>query len=367
MLGGCGRINVTMPADNFAIDGHKLHLHPERVAQWLKDPFSTFPIYVEISPVGHCNHRCSFCAVDYIGYKNRSIDLAALKDALFSMAKNGVKSIMLAGEGEPLLHPDIIEIINYAKSVGLDIAITTNGVAMTDKFIDNAAFNVSWIKVSLNAGSKEDYVKIHKAKEKDWDKVWDNLKRLRSKNYPNLVIGTQAVVLPDNIGSIYQLAQNSKAIGLAYTVLKPYSQHKKSITREYEDIKYASQETSLANVEVLSDDNFNVVVRRSAMASWDSSKRSYHKCYSTPTFWAYIMATGDVYGCSAYLLDDRFLYGNITSESFAAIWLGSRRRQSLSFVSEGLDISECRKNCRMNKVNEYLWEVKNPQAHSSFI
>src|SRR3990167_6458018 len=100
------------PLDKYNIDGHKMDMHPERVAQWLGgNKREVYPIYVEISPVGHCNHRCTFCAVDYIGYKSRSLDVIKLKQALLEMGIKGVKSIMFAGEGEPLLHKNIGEII----------------------------------------------------------------------------------------------------------------------------------------------------------------------------------------------------------------------------------------------------------------
>src|SRR3990167_864125 len=91
------------------------------------------------------------------------------------------------------------------------------------------------------------------------------------------------------------------------------------------------------------------------------------KCLSTPYFWAYIMATGDVYGCSAYLLDERFKYGNIGEQLFSEIWQGEKRKKSMVHVGAEMDISEGRKNCRMHKVNEYLWELMNPTEHNNFI
>ena len=73
--------------NDFAIDSHKMQYHQDRVRDWLEGRGGeVFPIYVEISPVGHCNHRCTFCAVDYIGYKNRSLDTKLLCESIASMA-----------------------------------------------------------------------------------------------------------------------------------------------------------------------------------------------------------------------------------------------------------------------------------------
>lgn len=58
--------------DKYRIDSHKLIYHVSRVNDWLNGKL-IYPIYMEISPIGSCNHRCIFCAYDFIGNPTKAI------------------------------------------------------------------------------------------------------------------------------------------------------------------------------------------------------------------------------------------------------------------------------------------------------
>ena len=355
--------------DSLKIDSHKMNYHPDRVNDWLKGN-DVYPIYVEISPSGACNHRCSFCAVDYIGFQTRLLPKNILKERLGEMARLGVKSVMFAGEGEPLLHNDLPEIIRHARESGIDVSITTNAVAMSREWIEKSVDYISWIRCSINAGTPETYAKVHKTKPSDFNLVLKNLEyavQTRNRQKAGCTIGSQMVLLPENLKEAQALTQTVKSIGCDYLIIKPYSQHKLCHTRTYEGIDYSGASELSKELEKFNSDKFSVIFRQNTMDKLLEKKPYYNKCHSTPYFWAYIMADGSVYGCSAYLLDEKFCYGNIKEKSFKEIWNSPQRKKNIRFIQEELNIEQCRENCRMDEVNRFLWDLKHPPNHVNFI
>ncbi|MDA3967414.1 MULTISPECIES: radical SAM protein [Helicobacter] len=362
--------------DVFRIDSHKLLFHPMRVSKWFESfgewekEKEIYPIYVEVSPYGACNHRCTFCGVDYMGYKNIKIDLEIYKKTIQEMGTLGVKSVMFAGEGEPLLHRDLDLMIEATNNAGVDVGITTNFVPLKKEKLERILKNTTWIKASINAGNAESYAKIHRTKEDDFYKALDNLKealKAREQTKSNCTIGVQMLLLPQNYKSTIEFALTLKEVGVDYLVVKPYSQHLFSKTREYEGLDYKEYLFLEKSLKDITSDKFSIIFRADTMRKLDGNRDSYKKCYSTPYFWGYISANGDVYGCSCYLSDERFSYGNINKSSFKEIWQSQKRRENIAFIQNELDIKKCRVNCRMDSINRYLWELKHPNSHVNFI
>ncbi|NVN99430.1 MAG: radical SAM protein [Geobacteraceae bacterium] len=354
--------------DLFRIDSHKLIFHPHRVAQWLAGS-NIYPVYMEISPVGCCNHRCTFCALDFAGYKPRFLDKELIGLRLTELGSLGVKSVLYGGEGEPLLHPDIAGIIQETCAAGIDTALSTNGTLLTSALAEQILPSLKWIKVSVNAGTPATYSAIHRTLPEDFQQVLSNIASaaqfIKSSGL-TCTLGVQAVLLPENASEMEQLAMLVKEAGGEYLVIKPYSQHHKSLTRTYEKIDYSPLLHLSEKLDSFNDEDFRVIFRSNPINKMQNVERGYERCLALP-FWSYIDAGGNVWGCSAFLEDERFLYGNIYEEDFKRIWEGEKRSKSLEFVACELNSDCCRTNCRMDEINLYLWELTHPGGHVNFI
>ncbi len=350
-----------------SLDSHRLMYHPERVAAWLNDE-EIYPLYVEIGPSSRCNYRCSFCALDYTGYKGKLIPRKTLLASLEDMAQGGVKSVMFAGAGESLTHPDIAEFIQKARASGMDVALTTNGSLLTAELAKKILPHLSWIRFSVNAGTKENYAAIHGCSEESFQTVLDNIQNcvdIKIELELDVTIGTQCVILGENIQEVIALAQVLKKTGVDYFSLKPFSKHPLSHNKRLID---ASPEVDLAlyrQLEEMSSEQFTLTIRTKANEAVSEEKKPYGKCLGLP-FFACLEASGDIYPCHSYMGLQEFSYGNIIDSSFKEVWCGAKRKK-ITEVLSGMIESKCRKACRLDQVNRYLWQLTKRPEHVNFI
>ncbi|MFA5863273.1 MAG: radical SAM/SPASM domain-containing protein [Phycisphaerae bacterium] len=343
------------------IDSHRLIFHPRRVADWL-DGKMTYPIYVEVGPTNRCNHRCVFCALDWMRHGGVDFETDLMLKTLSEMGRVGVKSIMFAGEGEPFLHNDIGRFVSHAKENGLDVAITTNGAAMDEEQARACLPHLSWIRVSLDAGSPETYAELHGVNPKEFSKVLQNIEtvvRIKREKHFTATIGVQVLILPQNSKELGTIAKRIKEAGADNIQFKPYSHH--PLSRNNFSADFNGLEQEVRNFE---DESFQVSFRKETIERIESGK-NYSECYGLP-FFALIDARGNIVPCNMFYNNPDFTYGNLHEQSFAEIMSGERRKQVMKKIqARGIEI--CRKGCRLEVVNRYLHEIKNPHPHVNFI
>ncbi|MEK7733364.1 MAG: radical SAM protein, partial [Planctomycetota bacterium] len=143
----CGTVE---PSDalRYGRDSKKL---PSHLLQFSKDKKP-----VVVWNVGQrCNLKCIHCYSQSkdIEYPNELTTKDA-KAMLDDLADYGAPVILFSG-GEPLMRPDLLELIGYAKEKGLRAVISTNGTLITkEKALELKKFGLSYVGISLD-GLKE--------------------------------------------------------------------------------------------------------------------------------------------------------------------------------------------------------------------
>ena len=351
-------------AKELNIDNHKLIYHPKKVAEWMEKG-DCYPVYLEISPTNRCNHRCIFCAYDFIKRDNSDIGKEIMLKALKDMADNGVKSVMFSGEGESLLHDNICEFIEKAKKYGLDVSLATNGSLFNKEKAERCLPYLSWVRFSVDAGTPETYSFIHNTQKESFNKLIENIKNaveIRNKNNFKTTIGVQFLLMPQNSKEVVKFAEIIKETGADNIQIKPYSQHPDSINKfviNYEDYAYLEPE-----IEKFNSENFTVFFRKQTMKR-AGQEIAYPKCYGL-SFFSIIDSKGNVIPCHLFLENPEFIYGNLYEKSFSEIWQGEKRKQVLEKIMQR-GIKNCKKTCRADAFNQYLYRIKNPEPHDNFI
>lgn len=352
-------------AENIRIDSHKLIYHPDTVARWLKGE-NIYPIEIEISSSGACNHRCIFCAVDYVGYQTRFLDKDILLRNIVTMSTKGLKSVICSGEGEPLLNKDMPEIANKIKACGVDVAMSTNGVLFTKDKLQECLGAFTWVRYSVASLEEKSYDKIQRGRPNDLKRVKENLaEAVRTKRDSKLktTLGVQCLLLPDNKRYLKDMAEELREIGVDYFTIKPYSQHLHS--KNSFEVDYGEMLELEKGLQSCATDDFSVYFRANAMKKMHQEK-CYRKCHGLP-FMTHIDTRGNVWPCVAHIGTDEFCYGNIYEQTFEEIWEGQRRQEIIEKL-DSLDINKvCREACRMDEMNRYLDELKHPGGHVNFI
>ena len=131
------------------------------------------PIHLQISPTNACNLYCSYCSCEDRDRK-KQLSLEQTTQILDMCGKRGTKAVTITGGGEPLMHPQINEIIDYAGKCsanrkGMEIGLVTNGTLL-EKLNYNP--NLTWCRISSADDRIPAYDSITKAIETNPQTDW---------------------------------------------------------------------------------------------------------------------------------------------------------------------------------------------------
>lgn len=139
----------------------------------------TGPYHVEISPTDACNYECFFCNSAFVD-RSKRLPWDVLQRALLDLVGTGLKSIRLSGGGEPLIYPQIEEILDLCLEHRIAVSnLTTNAFRLTPKVIDKLLkLDTTEIIISFNDIDPKLYAGTNGTTERAFGVVLDNVRNL---------------------------------------------------------------------------------------------------------------------------------------------------------------------------------------------
>jgi len=170
---------------------------------------------------GICNHNCIFCDGKYLPLENKMFSSDRLMEMADELVLLGVDSVIIVGEGgESTLHPAFCDFADRLCEAGVHLGLYTNGETLKGKTAETAA-KFDFVRVSLDAGTKETHNAVHLSKNPDaFDLIVSQLDSFSKQKRGDL--GVSYVVLPENIDDIPLAARICEEQGVDFLELKPF-------------------------------------------------------------------------------------------------------------------------------------------------
>ena len=329
---------------------------------WFRDKLNSFrngnilaPIYIRIKPTNKCCHNCYFCVYNYDFSKmhektNRvdEIPIEKMLEILEDLKSIGVKAITYSGGGEPLIHPNILEILDKTLELGIDLSILTNGQFITDK-IAKRLVKSKWVRISVDYFSHDSFIKSGRGNAKMFDFLVENVKSFTSMDR-SCEVGVNYIITKNNYKNLIDSAEFLMSLGVNNVRYSPvwtpdfYSYHK-----EIEEEVISSLES------IRNQFSKSMIIYDSYKIKEDATNRKYHKCYFMQVV-PVIGADLNIYNCHNKAYSNDGIIGSIKDKKFSEVWFSDEVRNY--FEEFRPDIS-CNHQCANDKKNEYLDEIIN--------
>jgi radical SAM protein with 4Fe4S-binding SPASM domain len=123
-----------------------------------------FPYIINIEPTNNCNLKCVMCARQLSERQVGSMDMDLYRQIIDESVDHGRRfRIFLVKDGEPLLHPRLPEMVEYAKvrRAARAVTIISNGISLNqDLAQDLIQAGLDDLTISIDAVSAEQYSNV---------------------------------------------------------------------------------------------------------------------------------------------------------------------------------------------------------------
>jgi MoaA/NifB/PqqE/SkfB family radical SAM enzyme len=176
------------------------------------------PPIVTLMLTYRCNYNCIMCqksSFDENEYHHpESMGLASVRQFIEDYGDR-IAVLRLFG-GEPLFHPDVLDVLDLVRKHRIAYTIGTNGSLLTPDVVDRITGNCAWISISLDSADDDNYAHIRKGGDLETIRVNLShiraLKEQRGTRYP--IVNASATVFTYNLYDLEDLIRFCKNEGI---------------------------------------------------------------------------------------------------------------------------------------------------------
>jgi len=319
------------------LDGRRAFIGPEQVV---------------IDATNRCNNNCLGCWTRSPLLRDREppsrwgqqeLPLRSLLGLIDDLADLGTRRVRFTGGGEPLLHPQIDEVLAACKQRGLITCLTTNGTLLTpERARSFAALPLDELAVSLWAATPETYSRTHPNRTgRTYERIRAGLAELCAARRLRPRVTLSHVLVGINHVEVERMLDEALALGadaLYLTLLDPVEGCTDGLLLGPEQARsllglldrVAARVAALPAGRRLELENFEGLRRRVQQivrAPQEAGRGAYDAAVidETPCTvgWIFcrVLADGSVVPCCR---GSDLPLGNVSAEPFRAIWASER-------------------------------------------
>jgi len=354
----------------------KAYQFPLKIKE-LQSGCQPYPVHVQLILSDLCQHDCSFCAYRMSGYTsnqlfpdndgnsnpNRKIPEPKVIEILEDCVAMGVKAVQLTGGGEPTIHKSLPLVLDFCHAHGIKSGLVTNGCVLPRRNWWSSLMNLSWVRISLDAGKRETYCKIRKVKSHMWKDALRAISQFcenRDMLGRDIVVGVGFVVTKENYEEIFRATKLARSLGADnIRISGVFSTEGENYFKgnwAKRAINMAKEAESLSTTEFTVHNRLNEKIQELMSGSPKRSFCGYQH------FTTYIGGDQNVYRCCVYAYNKRGLIGSIQKQGFKQLWDSEKKRDNMAWF----DAKGC-SHCQFLDRNDAIAKAVDQQKHSEFV
>lgn len=292
------------------------------------------PIYVQVESTTKCNLKCKLCR--RTNDVNSDMPLQLFKSIIDQLKNSNfvLRRLDLTGLGEPLFHPNLVNMIKYATDYGFKVSLTSNFTLINkENSLDLIDSELDYLYVSFDGASKSTFEKMRIGTnfEKIVDKVKLFIKMRKELNSKKPKLMFETTISEDNVQEVPQiveLAESLRVDGIYFfREVKPGK-------RDYADDSF-----SLMDLKDLAKSSIEILVNQPDKAG-----------FCVGMFGCYITFDGKVLPCNRLIQLAsrkeyvRYQFGDLNRNSLSEIWFSDSYKRFRRRLALGMTSSFC-KSC----------------------